>query len=315
MMEDPRNISFCAHLLFCSKNIERIGDRATNVAETVVYLITGDAMPSERPHVAGVRLLVAPEREPRAVGVLTIAPKRRTADNPFNSHQPFRRRERAMQRFRSMKTLQKFSSVHAQVHNYFNQERHLVTRRVYRFQLPERFRAIRSSAADRRCRGREAFGLRPPLGAQPQTQSPEAARLCGRSLMARHYAITRLRHDNGVSLVGFSSALRIATRTSGAPIACARSTRRTHRRNLQRRGVVEPVADHQGSPAFARQRRQARDLVRGFQPGRGLGDMSGGDRRDRDMRGGQGRRPLPRRTAGPGGGRLADLGQGPPVDR
>jgi len=49
-----------------------------------------------------------------------------------NSHQPFRRRERAMQRFRSMKTLQKFSSVHAQVHNHFNQERHLVTRKVYR---------------------------------------------------------------------------------------------------------------------------------------------------------------------------------------
>ncbi len=49
-----------------------------------------------------------------------------------NSYQPFRRRERAMQRFRSMKTLQKFSSVHAQVHNHFNQERHLVTRRVYK---------------------------------------------------------------------------------------------------------------------------------------------------------------------------------------
>jgi putative transposase len=49
-----------------------------------------------------------------------------------NSHQPFRRRERAMQRFRSLKTLQKFSSVHAQVHNQFNQERHLVTRRVYK---------------------------------------------------------------------------------------------------------------------------------------------------------------------------------------
>jgi putative transposase len=49
-----------------------------------------------------------------------------------NSHQPFRRRERAMQRFRSMKTLQKFSSVHAQVHNHFNQERPLVTRQVYK---------------------------------------------------------------------------------------------------------------------------------------------------------------------------------------
>ena len=49
MMEDPRNISFCAHLLFCAKNIERIGDHATNIAETVYYLVTGDALPAERP--------------------------------------------------------------------------------------------------------------------------------------------------------------------------------------------------------------------------------------------------------------------------
>ena len=49
-----------------------------------------------------------------------------------NSHQPFRRRERAMQRFRSAKMLQKFSSVHAQVHNHFNQERHLITRQIYK---------------------------------------------------------------------------------------------------------------------------------------------------------------------------------------
>jgi phosphate transport system protein len=50
MMEDPRNISFCAHLLFCSRNIERIGDHATNIAETVVYLVTGSTLPAERPH-------------------------------------------------------------------------------------------------------------------------------------------------------------------------------------------------------------------------------------------------------------------------
>jgi len=49
-----------------------------------------------------------------------------------NSHLPFRRRERAMSRFRRMKTLQKFSSVHAQIHNHFSQERHLVSREVYR---------------------------------------------------------------------------------------------------------------------------------------------------------------------------------------
>ena len=49
MMEDPRNISFCTHLLFVSKNIERIGDHATNIAETVVYLVTGETLPMARP--------------------------------------------------------------------------------------------------------------------------------------------------------------------------------------------------------------------------------------------------------------------------
>ena len=49
-----------------------------------------------------------------------------------NSHQPFRRRERAMLRFRRMKTLQKFSSVHSAFHNHFNQERHLVSRNDYK---------------------------------------------------------------------------------------------------------------------------------------------------------------------------------------
>jgi phosphate transport system protein len=49
MMEDPRNISACTHLLFCAKNIERIGDHATNIAETVYYIVTGLQMPAERP--------------------------------------------------------------------------------------------------------------------------------------------------------------------------------------------------------------------------------------------------------------------------
>jgi len=53
MMEDPRNISFCAHLLFCSKNIERIGDHSTNIAETVVYLVTGEPLPMDRPKGSG----------------------------------------------------------------------------------------------------------------------------------------------------------------------------------------------------------------------------------------------------------------------
>jgi putative transposase len=49
-----------------------------------------------------------------------------------NSHQPFRRRERAMERFRRMKTLQKFAAVHGTVHNHFSQERHLISRDLYR---------------------------------------------------------------------------------------------------------------------------------------------------------------------------------------
>jgi putative transposase len=49
-----------------------------------------------------------------------------------NSHLPFRRRERAMQRFRRMKSLQKFASVHASFHNHFNQDRHLVDRQTYK---------------------------------------------------------------------------------------------------------------------------------------------------------------------------------------
>ena len=48
-----------------------------------------------------------------------------------NSHQPFRRREGAMARFRDIKTLKKFASGHAAVHNHFNHERHLVSRDIY----------------------------------------------------------------------------------------------------------------------------------------------------------------------------------------
>ncbi len=49
-----------------------------------------------------------------------------------NSHQPFRRREGAMAKFRDIKTLQKFASAHASIHNHFNQERHLNRRSVFK---------------------------------------------------------------------------------------------------------------------------------------------------------------------------------------
>jgi phosphate transport system protein len=49
MMEDARNITFCMHLMFCAKDIERIGDHATNIAETVYYIIEGRQITDQRP--------------------------------------------------------------------------------------------------------------------------------------------------------------------------------------------------------------------------------------------------------------------------
>ena len=49
MMEDPRNITGATHLLFVAKNLERIGDHATNIAERVHFAVTGDNLPDERP--------------------------------------------------------------------------------------------------------------------------------------------------------------------------------------------------------------------------------------------------------------------------
>ena len=67
MMEDPRNITFCTHLLFCAKNIERIGDHTTNIAETVHYLVTGQNLGGERPK--GDRTsMIGPDAEPGSFG-------------------------------------------------------------------------------------------------------------------------------------------------------------------------------------------------------------------------------------------------------
>jgi len=49
MMEDPRNITACTHLLFMAKNVERIGDHATNIAETVYFLVNGTPLTQMRP--------------------------------------------------------------------------------------------------------------------------------------------------------------------------------------------------------------------------------------------------------------------------
>ena len=49
MSEDPEMITFSIHMLFCAKNIERMGDHATNIAEAVYYMVEGHSFPDERP--------------------------------------------------------------------------------------------------------------------------------------------------------------------------------------------------------------------------------------------------------------------------
>ena len=59
MMEDPRNIGPCMHLHFIAKNIERVGDHATSVAEQVIYLVTGSMPEDDRPKVDSTGIVTA----------------------------------------------------------------------------------------------------------------------------------------------------------------------------------------------------------------------------------------------------------------
>jgi len=69
----------------------------------------------------------------RELGILERREMGRWLNNRAeNSHLPIRRRERVMLRFRQMKSLQKFASVHANVHNHFNLQRHLIDRQTYK---------------------------------------------------------------------------------------------------------------------------------------------------------------------------------------
>jgi phosphate transport system protein len=63
MMEDPRTIGSCIHLLFIARNIERMGDLATNIAETIHFSVTGSALEDTRPKRDGAALSVVAEKE------------------------------------------------------------------------------------------------------------------------------------------------------------------------------------------------------------------------------------------------------------
>jgi len=66
MMEDPRNITPCTHLLFVAKNMERIGDHATNIAEIAYYAISGEVLPEGRPKGDNSAYAVVHPRNPQA---------------------------------------------------------------------------------------------------------------------------------------------------------------------------------------------------------------------------------------------------------
>jgi phosphate transport system protein len=66
MMEDPRNITACTHLLFMAKNVERIGDHATNIAETVYFLVNGTPLTQARPKRDSSNQAVAPSAGDRS---------------------------------------------------------------------------------------------------------------------------------------------------------------------------------------------------------------------------------------------------------
>ena len=63
MMEDPRSITPCMHLHFIAKNVERMGDHATSIAEQVIYLVTGDLPAEARPKSSSVPPAPAPDKD------------------------------------------------------------------------------------------------------------------------------------------------------------------------------------------------------------------------------------------------------------
>ncbi|MGH6968584.1 MAG: phosphate signaling complex PhoU family protein, partial [Stellaceae bacterium] len=70
MIEDPRNITACTHLLFMAKNLERIGDHATNIAETLYFLVHGTPLAQVRPKRDRTSLALAPNANIADVGDL-----------------------------------------------------------------------------------------------------------------------------------------------------------------------------------------------------------------------------------------------------
>jgi phosphate transport system protein len=75
MMEDPRSITYCTHLLFCIKNLERMGDHATNIAEIVYYIVEGHSLQDERPKVDTTRIVPNEGARDRPQGALGERPE------------------------------------------------------------------------------------------------------------------------------------------------------------------------------------------------------------------------------------------------
>ena len=129
-----------------------------------------------------------------------------------NSHQPTRRRERKMQRFKSPGSAQRFLSIHAVVQNTFNVQRHLTSRRTLRVLREEAFRTLRAATCSLKFRGpftpRAApiqvgvtgpAGRGTPLREGPALTAGEAARLTTPDIMERHRQLNELGTVDGIS--------------------------------------------------------------------------------------------------------------------
>ncbi|MEG3181289.1 DDE-type integrase/transposase/recombinase [Sphingomonas sp. LT1P40] len=186
-----------AALRFMKKALKRHGSPET---------ITTDGLGSYR---AAMKLLGNAEKQ--EIG--------RWANNRVeNSHLPFRRRERAMLRFRQMKSLQKFASVHANVHNHFSLERHLVDRQTFkerRSAALAEWQSLARALSDQRGTSRETLltvgdepevtseaalpvplfqlvaGGDPPCGDDVREVSAVAAERRGPAVRARHRHLSR----------------------------------------------------------------------------------------------------------------------------
>ncbi len=118
--------------MFPEKHLDEAA-RLRDRARVVIHVIAGHVCSSFALHrIEGV-MGAGQDTAMKVIGNAAVQVCGRWLNNRAkNSHQPFRRRERAMAKFRDIKTLQKFAAIHASIHNHFNHDRHLNRRDIFK---------------------------------------------------------------------------------------------------------------------------------------------------------------------------------------